>query len=133
MTTSSLGVLGGLLMLVVVPDGPFQKPSQRTDLSAFFNVFHSREFRSAAFGYFGHMWELYAFWAFVPFMLKKYSLLHPQVIFNVPLLSFFIIGIGGFACVIGGYVAPIKGTKRTAFIALLLSGVLPFIACGIYI
>jgi len=119
--TSSLALLGGLLMVIMVPDGPYRKPSQRTDLSAFFSVFRNQEFRSVAFGYMGHMWELYAFWAFVPFMLKEYSIEHPQAIFNIPLLSFLIIGIGGLACVLGGYVAQKSGTKRTAFIALLLS------------
>lgn len=119
--TSSLAVLGGLLIVIMVPDGPYRKPSKRTDLSAFFSVFKNREFRSVAFGYFGHMWELYAFWAFVPIILKKYSIEHPQAIFNIPIVSFLIIGIGGFACVISGYIAQTAGTKRTAFIALLLS------------
>lgn len=121
MATSSLAVLGGLLIVILVPDGPYRKPSQRTDLSAFFSVFHNRDFRSVAFGYFGHMWELYAFYAFVPIMLKKYSIEHPQAIFNIPVLSFLIIGIGGLACVLSGYLAQTAGTKRTAFIALLLS------------
>lgn len=121
MATSSLAMLGGLLMVIMVPDGPYRKQSQRTDLSAFFSVFHNRDFRSVAFGYFGHMWELYAFYAFVPIMLKKYSIEHPQVIFNIPVLSFLIIGIGALGCVLGGYLSQTAGTKRTAFIALLLS------------
>lgn len=121
MATSSLAVLGGLLMVILVPDGPYRKPSQRTDLSAFFSVFQNREFRSVAFGYFGHMWELYAFYAFVPIMLKTYIIEHPQVTFNIPILSFVIIGIGGLGCVLGGYLSQTAGTKRTAFIALLLS------------
>lgn len=119
--TSTLAVLGGLLIAILVPDGPYRKPSQRTDLSAFFSVFRNREFRSVAFGYFGHMWELYAFWTFVPIMLRKYSIEHAQTIFNIPLLSFLIIGIGGLACVAGAFLAQTAGTKRTAFLALLLS------------
>lgn len=119
--TSSLAFLGGLLMLIMVPDGPYRKPGNRLNLSAFFGVFRNHKFRSASFGYFGHMWELYAFWAFVPIILKTYSLEHPETVFNIPLLSFLIIGIGGLACVLGGYLSLIAGTKRIAFIALLLS------------
>ncbi|QRM90090.1 MFS transporter [Lacinutrix sp. WUR7] len=121
LATSSLALLGGLLMVFLVPDGPYRKPSQKTDLSIFLGVFKNREFRSVSFGYFGHMWELYAFWTFVPIMLKKYSTEHDLVQFNIPLLSFIIIGIGGFACILSGYIAQTKGTKKTAFVALLLS------------
>ncbi|MFT0713455.1 MFS transporter [Flagellimonas lutimaris] len=122
MATSSLAVLGGALMVGLVPDGPFRKPSQKIHFSAFLNVFQNKPFRSAAFGYFGHMWELYTFWAFVPIMLTTYTLLHPTTTFNIPLLSFLIIGIGGVACVLGGYLSQFMGTKRVAFMALLLSG-----------
>ena len=119
--TSSLAVIGGLLMVTMVPDGPHRKPRNKLDLSACFNVFRNRKFRSAAFGYFGHAWELYAFWAFVPIILKTYSIVHPEAVFNIPLWSFLIIGIGGLACVLSGYLAQKWGTKRVAFIALLLS------------
>lgn len=119
--TSSLAVIGGILIALLVPDGPYRKRSQKTDLTVFFKVFKNSSFRSAAFGYFGHMWELYAFWAFVPIMLITYMELHPETAFNVPILSFIIIGLGGIACVLGGYISQRLGVKKTASIALFLS------------
>jgi len=120
-STTCLAIFGGLLMFILVPDGPYRKPGQKLDTSAFFKVFQNRKFRSAAFGYFGHMWELYAFWTFVPVILSTYNALFPESNLNVPILSFFIIAIGGIACVLGGYISINAGTRRTAAISLLLS------------
>ena len=121
-TTSLLAFSGGVILYLTVPDGPYRRPGQRLDLLAFLRVFRDRQFRSAAFGYFGHMWELYAFWTFTPLIVKTYIDLHPGSNLNIPLLSFLIIGIGGLACILGGYISQGLGTKRTAFISLLLSG-----------
>jgi MFS family permease len=87
-----------------------------------FKVFKIQKFRAAAFGYFGHMWEVYAFWAFVPIILATYVNLHPGTDLNIPIWSFFIIGLGGPACVVGGYISQVFGTKKTAAVALFLSG-----------
>ena len=122
--TSSIALFGGILILVFVPNRSStvsDKSAKKLKLTAFFQVFKNSDFRSAAFGYFGHMWELYTFWAFVPIILLTYSKLHPEISLNISLLSFFIIGLGSFACVIGGYLSENFGTKKIAFLSLSLS------------
>lgn len=121
--TSGLAALGGIVILILVPDGPFQKLAPKFDFSKILNVFKNSKFKAAAFGYFGHMWELYTFWAFVPFLLKTYSELHSNTTLNIPMWSFGIIAIGALGCVIGGYTSVKIGIKKTAIIALSISGI----------
>jgi hypothetical protein len=59
LTTSSLALLGGLMIVFLVPNGPGNKA--KALICLLFGVFENQNLRSAAFGYFGHMWELYAF------------------------------------------------------------------------
>ena len=119
--TTSLSVLGGILIFILVPDGPYRKTASEMNFRGIFKVFKDHTFRTAAIGYFGHMWELYAFWAFVPVMLSTYLHQNPFTQINVSLLSFFIIGIGGISCVIGGYISQNIGSRNTAFYALAIS------------
>lgn len=120
--TSALATAGSLLLVLTVPDGPYRHPGQGFDPGALLRVFRNTEFRRAAFGYFGHMWELYAFWAFVPVAIDLYQQLHPGTSIAVASWSFAIIAVGGPACVIGGMFAERFGTRRTARTLLALSG-----------
>lgn len=120
-TSSCLALVGGALILVLVPDGPFRKQAGRVDLSAVATIFRARGFRSAAFGYFGHMWELYAFWAFVPSMLTIYRDQHAVADWSIPVLSFVVIGIGCFSCIGAGYLSLSIGERMTAALALAAS------------
>lgn len=121
MAISILCVLGGLIMLLFVADGPFRKPGQRIQLSAFLASFRIPEFRAAAFGYFGHMWELYTYWAFVPVILAANNELHHTDL-NVPLFSFIIIAVGGLSCFTAGLLSQYFKPKQIATLALFLSG-----------
>jgi len=117
---SGLAVIGSFLILLLVADGPYRKKSQQPDFSQWLSVFKHNRFRAAAFGYFGHMWELYAFWAFIPVILN-YKLGNDILPYDISILSFVIIGIGSLGCVVGGYLSERYGTQKIATIALCLS------------
>ncbi|XCF06185.1 MFS transporter [Tamlana crocina] len=128
--TSVLSIVGGTLIFTLVPDGPNRLPSKTLDLTSFVSIFRNKPFRSAAFGYFGHMWELYTFWAFVPLVLKFYNSQFKNDL-DVSFWAFFIIGIGSLGCVLGGFLSEKFNAKIISITALSLSGfcclVSPFI------
>lgn len=131
LSTSLLAAAGGLTLGLAIPDGPFRKRASGINLTAFFGLFRIRGFRAAAFGYFGHMWELYAFWAFVPVICRDYMRLHPETRFGLSLWSFCIIGIGSLACICSGFASLRFGAGRTARLALWISGLCCLLLPGI--
>jgi hypothetical protein len=110
-------------MYALVPDGPFLGASPRFDATALAVIFRSPGFRASSFGYFGHMWELYALWTFVPVYLTAYSASKPEVFSNIPLLTFLIIGSGAIGCIAGGLASLHFGSAKVAFAQLTTSSI----------
>jgi MFS family permease len=120
-TTSSLSILGGLMMLLFVPKGAFSTVGKKIDFRVITKGFRFQNFRKPALGYFGHMWELYTFWAFLPALILTYKSKHDLPEINISKWSFVIIASGSLACVISGYLSQYFGTKKVAVSALFLS------------
>ncbi|AXT60206.1 MFS transporter [Aquimarina sp. AD10] len=121
-STSALAFIGGISMWLFVADGPYRKPVSKLQLGVITQLFTIPNFKKSAFGYFGHMWELYAFWGFVPVILKTYASIHPVRI-QISFWSFIVIGIGAISCIIGGLISLKKGSKKVAYNSILISGV----------
>jgi MFS family permease len=119
--TSLLAFSGGLLVLLLIP-AKLHAVKSKFQPTAFLLVFKSPSFRSAAFGYFGHMWELYTFWAFIPLILQIYNDLQPSQL-SASFWSFVIIAVGCLGCISGGILSKTWGSKKVAFVSLAISGV----------
>jgi predicted MFS family arabinose efflux permease len=121
-STSAIATFGGLLLYIMVPDGPYSSKKGIFKPGTILNLFKDRNFRASAFGYFGHMWELYTFWAFVPVILMTYQSGYGELSLSVSLYSFLIIGIGAIGCAIGGLIAIRRSSKFVTQISLYVSG-----------
>ena len=140
--TSGLALFGGILVLFI-PIGPFRIASHKIDISAGLTIFRHKAFRIPALGYFGHMWELYTFWAFIPFILSFWSTWHPEQPIKIELFSFIIIASGFVSCISSGFLSQVYGSRKIAFVALFLSGIcccispliinMPFICMAIFL
>jgi MFS family permease len=122
MFLSLLAVGGGLIVLFFVGDGPYALPAARFDWKQVGKAFGNRGLRLANLGYFGHMWELYAMWTWIPFMIRA-SLARRQSDSSLAeVASFLVIGCGAAGCVIAGLIADRVGRTIVTSWAMAISG-----------
>jgi MFS family permease len=123
--TSALTMLGGLLVSVVLKDGPFPFPAASFDPAYLLRGFRNRGVRLANFGYFGHMWELYSVWTWFGLFFSA-SLSHASYRGDLRLMAgvatFLVIGAGALGATVAGALADRFGRSLVAAGALIVSG-----------
>lgn len=128
--TSLLSLAGGLIAEYLGSDGPFDFPRAPFNPSKAWQVISNRPVLLACIGYFGHMWELYAMWAwfgvFFGDVLAGQAFDNPLA--TAALAAFAVIGIGAIGCWVGGILGDRWGRGRATSLAMVISG-----ACALLI
>ena len=124
LTSSALALIAAA-MIFKLGDGPHLK--RRHDAPPFYlgrvlHAFTIRVFRASALGYFGHQWELYAFWTLTPALIILSGLADAGSR-QLSGLAFAIIGIGALGCLFGGWWSQRIGSARVAAVALASSAI----------
>lgn len=120
LAASAGAMLAAFLVGAFFREGPYRFAPRKFSWSLVGSVLSIREWRLSTGSYLGHMFELYAFWAWIPsFLAASAPGVRPS---TISLIAFSTIAIGGAGCVWGGLAADKKGRERLVTISLLASG-----------
>ncbi len=119
---SALSLAGGLLVWFFVTEGPYGAPKATFDFGQVRHILTSRGLRLANLGYFGHMWELYAMWAWTPVMIRASLGLTGHSPRFAEAASFLVLGAGGAGCILARWLADRLGRTLVTAWAMAMSG-----------
>lgn len=125
-SVSVLAAIGGVTMVVFVPDGPLLKKGAKFNPQVVLEIFNDWDYTQASLGYYGHMWEQYSFWGFLPTMIDQYSQVHGVSNINVSLAAFFVISAGSVGSFVQGWATKYMTSASAATLNISISGF-----CGI--
>ncbi len=121
-TASLLAVGGAVVMLLLVGDGPYETAPSQFSWRHVGSVVHNRGVRLSTYGYLGHMWELYAMWAWTAAFLTASAVAGGYSTGWVPTATFMIIAIGGAGAWLAGIAADRRGRTLVAGASMAVSG-----------
>ena len=115
--------LGAALLLLFAREGPYPFARALFDPRQAGAVFRDRNLLLANLGYFGHMWELYAMWAWLlVYVNAALAAQHMSFAGRASFLTFIAIALGAFGCILGGILSDRVGRTATTAGMMVVSG-----------